>query len=924
MRDSSHMTLSVSGLRAEGHRRKHRGSRGQGLLVMILVMFVLLIIAALFLAALTHNLSQTGRTREYGRALELAQAGIRFADDNLTNSPLGADWRPPGSPSPVPGDYYDTFEKARGWDQPDPKTGVRFTKYPGPNTLMGKGQFLLKVEYDPGALRDDPLGKCLKITAIGRSPERPSVYAMVTAYKPILITDYLRLVTNPDRSSAQDQLGVPPNFDWDGDGTYNYAPATDPAKTLVREDNGKDLSEPAFVSEFYGPLHSQSDLFVFGLNKFFLHPFLDGAGYRRDKVEASGAFTFDPNYATALTMYLYDYSLSPPDFDLDNPHLGLDSRDVAWNSRYVRQTLTDPSTGEVFYRDDRVTVDASVDPSREVARVGPPDPFSVAPLTNRRRYLELTRNSGRWLTVARGLGTFTFNTGWYGYGEGIYIDNFSDLHHEHNIPALIEQLGLPDPDIPDGSTARADDGQNGAWDATGKVYQPPAVRIILLSKNVDLTSQDRTQIPDDPGRPDILVTRTDAGGGGETSPGWDGSWRNVQDATNTTFTQGQYVELDYPRNGVIYCEGDVRIRGDLPLLAHYGLTVVSGGAIYIEGAIRRPSDRQETGAYSDDNTHLALIARDVVALNPGTSAPPVEDEVLALLPDAYSVKTDTSRESDARDGSYPYHQLLMPGQYYWYATTIGEWDSTTPPTVTLTHSGDVSLEPGERTELQMFVNGKEFDFQPSTPSTTDPYLFFPHPMASVANENESNAVGKNYETRMWSLEDYVAPGPTTVSIELRLGEGSQKPYWLGGLHVTPPPLEIVAALAYSQRGPWFVVAGNLQNPSARGLTPEPRDPLAQDALTRRFGQQIAFYGAIAEAHSAPAAAVRRWIDYRAYVAGSEPDPVTCTPPAGGADYRLPRWRSILYRYDGSWGSSRGRNLARCPALPASRTLIYRR
>ncbi len=879
-----------------GHKQ-----RGQGLIIAILVMFVLLIIGALFVTALSQNLGQTGRTREAARALELAQAGIQFASDCLTNSPLGADWRPPVPPSPGSPEhqlYYDDFERARGWDRPDPNTAVQFTKYPDPlrpnpanlpNIPMGKGRFLLKVEYAPGALKDDPLGRCLKITAVGRSPERPSVYAMVTAYKPIMITDYLRLITNPDKSSTQDQLGVPPDFDWDADGSYNYVlSGSDPPLVLDRE--------PAFASEFYGPLRSQSDLFVFGLDRFFLHSFIEGRRHRRDKVEVAGAFVFDPNYATALTMYLYDYTLDPPGYNLDDPRAGLDSGDMGWTSRYVGQVLTASSTGEVFYRDDRWSVDSAVDPSRQVERAGAPDAFTPAPLTTRARYLELTRNSGYFRTLLRGTDPFTFNTGWFGYGEGIYIDNSSDIQYGHDIDRLTQELGLPD------TVERL--GQ-GWWDGSVKMYSPPGVRIIFLDKDVALSAQDRAAIPDDPTKPDIIITRYDTGSGGDTQPGWDGKWRDIRDGTNTTSGVGDYVELDYPPTGVIYCEGNARVEGRLPRLPNYGVTLVSGGTIYIEGGLTRPSDRGESGAYAEDNTHLALVARDVVALNSGPSAPPIPPEI-ARLKDEPTYLTDASRESDARDGSPPYHWLVMPAQYFWYGATIPEWDPDEPPTVDIIHSGDASLEPGERTELRMFVNGKEYDFDPGTDGTQR-YLFFVHPPATAPNE--SNAVGKNYETRSFPLEGYVPAGPTRVSIELRLGEGSDKPYWLKEVRLPSPPT-IVSALVYAQRGPWFVVPGNLFDPAATGI------PNAEEF--RRYNQQIVFYGAIAEAHSAPASMVRRWSDYRGF-------PYThYTKNVGGTDYELPLWHSIRYVYDGSLASPRGFNLPRLPALPASPALIYRR
>jgi hypothetical protein len=76
--------------------------------------------------------------------------------------------------------------------------------------------------------------------------------------------------------------------------------------------------------------------------------------------------------------------------------------------------------------------------------------------------------------------------------------------------------------------------------------------------------------------------------------------------------------MPYPHNGVVFAEGNVRVRGRLR--ARTRLTVVSRGVIYIEGNIVK----------RDQDSSLALLARDHVCLNASafpTTESPVSQEL---------------------------------------------------------------------------------------------------------------------------------------------------------------------------------------------------------------------------------------------------------------------------------------------------------
>src|SRR5690606_20144562 len=77
-----------------------------------------------------------------------------------------------------------------------------------------------------------------------------------------------------------------------------------------------------------------------------------------------------------------------------------------------------------YYRDGRAQTDA-LGYQRWVRHLDPPalDPA---------RYLALTRDSGVWADGAGDYAGRRVNTGWFGYGKGIYIDNAEHIKYDHD------------------------------------------------------------------------------------------------------------------------------------------------------------------------------------------------------------------------------------------------------------------------------------------------------------------------------------------------------------------------------------------------------------------------------------------------------------------------------------------------------------
>src|SRR5690348_1997255 len=71
-----------------------RARSGQTLIVAVAVLFILLVIGALFITQIARNLTFAGRSRDTQLADSLARAGVQFCDQQLSYSEEGADWRP--------------------------------------------------------------------------------------------------------------------------------------------------------------------------------------------------------------------------------------------------------------------------------------------------------------------------------------------------------------------------------------------------------------------------------------------------------------------------------------------------------------------------------------------------------------------------------------------------------------------------------------------------------------------------------------------------------------------------------------------------------------------------------------------------------------------------------------------------------------
>ena len=622
------------------------GRRGQALLVAVLLMMVILLTGILFVAIVSYNQQQAVRSTDVNLAQTLAQAGIQWCDQNLMNSPEGADWRPPfraldvtaydaDEPEtwPIPpvathdmgevygiwgqdtfeqteDDYYSDFEIARKWwgevDANDNYSYNRhgFYRLPDLNNatsevtmasetgvLGGKGHILVRVSYDPDPPyeRDDAdlipegMSAAIKIESIGVVDDELPVYRYLVAYKPIGLTDYMLFVTNNSRSARPAKIGFNPRIDMDNDGWSAY-----------------DL----LLQRFYGPMRFNTTLALTGDN----HLSMPAGGSTKIFL------TPQPTSATAEVPGVNPLGITG----------GYLRDDGIWASGAIAEP-NNSSTTDVYERDAGGTIsyqgtilpssNAAYDTlhglvldgyqsfdgqgfSRYINTLSSPKVFA-GDGSGADRYRALTRDSGRVVALTGGA---RVNLGNIGLGRGIYVDNKADLQFVnssggHDLDALMAEWMQV---FPQGQFSA----ENSGWNDTYTTYAAPGVELTLFPTEQAALGFSPTKAPwpsptNDPdqvwwpghvaGEPGIRVRRSDS------------TWLYYDSVGNRLVDSGKYTLcLDYPAypNQVLFAEGNVRVHGTLPTrntnannLRDYNLTIVSGGTIYIDGQILSPQDR---------------------------------------------------------------------------------------------------------------------------------------------------------------------------------------------------------------------------------------------------------------------------------------------------------------------------------------------
>ena len=881
-------------------------NKGQTLIIAIMVMFILAMISAVFIAMVARNLIRSGRSSNVSSVSQIAESGIRYADMMLTSSEEGADWRPkpdnlavdPSSPVPNPAatppvmptmntgwetlrDKHPDFKWTRAyWPEELPVGSPLGTGYAGPTGGFtafeaGQGRFLLRVSYEPNP--NVALSKHIKIESIGRwgvvfnddpttwkPAGNPNMRREITAYKPIGITDHVRFITNKDNRAMDFALGCPGlNV------TFGRGTGTAFGESGVR---GAPIRVNGNLKWYGNPSYDAIKVYLRGVEDPGTHNANDGNPIPIDKIEIAG-----------------DVKIDNVDTEVQFNRITKSGTSLTASGTYYLKTSNDSafSTQGGFYRDGSDLTDANR-MARGVKRIEPPLVDQPDPTGTTTRYRLLTLDSGE--RVQRSTGGW-FARGRYGWGRGVYINNSRDLQPESET-------------LFGGYTLRTDwlkpgffFGKEGSW--KGPYYIPPAAVITLYPNMMDSHNQYC-----------FTITRTDTSSSGARAD-WYDPWGKRRpdfgqtiampypdpkngrtfypDVYNNTDANAQEVHVD--GNGVIYAEGNIRIRGMLP--PDMQLTVVSNGTIYIDGNLLKYRNPDATIADDDPwrgldtagttNTKtgskcgLALLARENICVNTTQFFSPMN-----------SINSDNVG-SDARNGQPPYHVIInnRPDSQFKCNFEFGPWESETASNAPsewelyLRHAGQYGSS-----YINAWLN--------SNPTTADwgmlafnstftlpngyTFTFFPALPKHIWGVGDRNftmsgasgpGVGSSFIGDVFPLTAAlnanlnIMPGAQNLlQIGLDTTTYTRNNYLMGGLAVQPLDIRIEAIL-YAQEGSFFVLPGNWFNPNPDDTRDRASRPPGTKAMFPFFGEpldvRILIDGTVSENIPAAISDVEEWM-----------------------------------------------------------------
>lgn len=656
-----------------------RTQKGQTLFIALVIMSILLVLGLVFAALVNRNINQSRDSAIRSQANDLAEAGIRYAHQQMLNSALGADWR--GELIDLPQVTVDAttdpdmlyLRPGTGFALRDPADTV--VDRGGPDGLghftrvnFANGRALFRVMYAPsnanvfqassvGPLRSPGAARnYLIVESIGRvgrvNPNDPTTLSSTTpiqfqnfandtafrtalaamknadakvaksrkliAFASIGIIESGRFVTNLDRVSRAAEFGSPAQLGVQ----YAGNPVTVPM-VLGGRINMFNLGNPPTPTgapvNFGGSVYSNADIVVHGQVQTFLNATLGDSilvnGTVRGESVANGAMLINSarwqggiwNQPATVTLA----NATNPSLDSRNPNF---------------------STGNGLLRDGLEGTDQGGF-WRNVGRKDPPLINRIDPQTGVNRFLVSTRDSGAIGNAG--------NTGRFGHGSGVYVDNLGDKQIKSDESgrevAGSEQSMVYDWFNPGNSQ------QNSGW--KGQYYIPRGAFLRLANDGFiitrDVQSQPRQRTWRNPDGTDTgsstIRYRIGAGPGGAPyiintfTPGVD------INAANPNYGLGR------PFNGVIMFEGNVRVRGVIP--TDRQLTVVSNATIYVEGSITKGVVDPVSGnrLTRPSQSMLGLLAKDYVALNTTMFFGPTGSQTLDTKADAVYLHSGGNR-----------------------------------------------------------------------------------------------------------------------------------------------------------------------------------------------------------------------------------------------------------------------------------------
>jgi hypothetical protein len=902
-------------MRSSRLAKKHRlrTQQGQSLIVAVIVLFVLLFIGGIFVGIVARNLLNSGRATDTLAAASLAEAGARWAGDQLVFSPEGADWRPAPTPALSPQDP----------DKPWLDRG--FSRI----ILGDQGRALVRVSYkttvpnppsgsDPG---DPPIvppnfgqrnirllsstDRFLLIESVGRpgridpadptsflSTPTPRLRRAVVAAKSIGLVDYLRFVTNLyNESKFEAALGVPPI-------SVPNPNAPDNALPVWMQLGGLPVRMPDGIS-FTGRNAMGANIQVNGNLRLLNNTTLALDAAKRELVAVAGEIRVEPE----------DPNATP---DPAQPF----RRQARLNNLATTAPNADPiATPLGVIRDSRDPQFSTFGGLLRVGapRVEPPVIDAADPASGVPRYLLLTRDSGTWITQSNGR---SFHTGRVGLGAGMYIRNFASVERESIAVAGGQSL----------RSIWLQPGSSQNW--SGPYYIPPGVYIefgypvVAEGSGGSVTYVRRPgmrivrDVVDRPWFERTLMqsTREQTFSFFIYKPAGQRPVIKLDNWTYREFlrndqglTDAQIDKLLPEFNGIILAEGNIRTRGLLPSKANLpirreqgdphsltdsqirqvcnppSVTLVSGSNIYIEGSLVRESPASMIGLLAVNN----VVVNTTMFVSPSRALTYSSGQNNQSAP-AYARITTTGEPLtlDFLYGENPAGYTMLAA-----SQPVGAYlllDHGTPGPITyLNLLINEAIQPGSPPPagyaLYRFgVPGVQPWVYPLESSDPDAatyekkgFQLLPKPNASVFAYTGDNAAGLDYRWPM-GMRNTIRPAVDTTFVS---GAGTQD-YEFGRAAVVPMDVRIEAVI-YAQTGSFFIIPGRPMNEDPndtrsralgrsgvpgqmlRPIGPTAKGPLSAYDLYPFYGEpidcRISVIGSITENRTASPADQAAWM-----------------------------------------------------------------
>ncbi|MFI5384863.1 MAG: hypothetical protein ACHQ50_01975 [Fimbriimonadales bacterium] len=651
-----------------GIQRKATNSskRGQTLVMALILLGVLLVLGVVFIGLVNKNIGNAVKGHRRSVAYDLAEAGVRYAHNQMLISLQGADWRPIPTVLPIRLDDpdYDYLKMPNPADPSD--YGGPDKRGPYTRLIFDRGRTLVRVRYapsDPTIFSSTAIGDLIQpgvardytiIESVGKSgnfalndPTQKSTLSSgavdITESKKVIafvscgLIEHARFITNKVHVSAAAEIGFPT------DPGVMYGDNANPMQTVQvpivlgnidnmlnpynATFNGGPIGNTANVP-YGGGFFSNADLLIHGM-------LIDNANaLLGDGFQCAGSVQGADQFATLMINGAHLDVTIPA-----NPLWTLASQTMVNNGAPFALNSDSPNfnTFGGLYRDAFQNGDNQGWP-RSIPFDDAPSILTPDPDTGRNRYVQMTQYSGKVFSF--------FNSGTFGHGQGVYVGNSADIQMPTDEQGR-QDVGAAESLVYDWlnpNNAQANSGWQGAF------YVPRGAYLRLFNDGFMIIRDGRA--------PANQRTWKEPDGSPSKRPGAQMNSVNPADIIDSAsiryklvpdpltgqvyifnsysvMPSGTVVDLKlidsttinnwrpagFPFNGVLYFAGNVRVRGQIP--TDMQLTVVSGATIYIEGSITKGVVNNGTRngiaigrrIDSPSKSMLALLATDYVTLN---------------------------------------------------------------------------------------------------------------------------------------------------------------------------------------------------------------------------------------------------------------------------------------------------------------------